>query len=287
MIRMILDTDTYNEVDDQFALVYALLSPEAVKVVAIHAAPFHNKNSSGPKDGMERSYQEILRLMKLMGRETDGVVFRGADRYMGSKETPVECEAVDNLIKLALTSTKEDPLYVVAIGAPTNVSSAIVIEPKIKESIRVIWLGGTTLDWPDAGEFNQQQDIAASQVLFDSGVDLVQIPCHNVASHLKVGIPELRACMGTSNVAKALTDLVAEAIDNNPAKTRVIWDISAIAYVVIPDTVRTYKIHSPILHGRPNLAYSSDRRRHMIDCAYYLDRDAIFMDMYNKIKKLK
>jgi len=43
MIRMILDTDTYNEVDDQFALVYALLSPEAVKVEAIHAAPFHNK----------------------------------------------------------------------------------------------------------------------------------------------------------------------------------------------------------------------------------------------------
>ena len=58
MIRMILDTDTYNEVDDQFALVYVLLSPEAVKVVAIHAAPFHNKNSPGPCDGMERSYQE-------------------------------------------------------------------------------------------------------------------------------------------------------------------------------------------------------------------------------------
>ncbi|MCD6323095.1 MAG: nucleoside hydrolase [Clostridiales bacterium] len=287
MIRMILDTDTYNEVDDQFALVYVLLSPEAVKVVAIHAAPFHNKNSPGLGDGMERSYQEILRLMKLMDRETDRVVFRGAKRYMGQKETPVGYEAVDNLINLALESTKEDPLYVVEIGAPTNLSSAIVIEPKIKETIKVIWLGGTTLDWPNAGEFNQQQDIAASQVLFDSGVDLVQIPCHNVASHLKVGVQELRACMGEPNVAKALTDLVAEAIDNNPAKTRVIWDFSAVAYVVIPRTVRTYKIHSPILHGRPNLTYSVDKRRHMIDCAYYLDRDAIFIDFYKKIQKLK
>ena len=69
MIKMILDTDTYNEVDDQFALVYALLSPESVKVEAVHAAPFHNENSSGPGDGMRKSYAEILRLMAFMDRE--------------------------------------------------------------------------------------------------------------------------------------------------------------------------------------------------------------------------
>lgn len=287
MKRMILDTDTYNEVDDQFALVYALLSPEAVKVEAIYAAPFHNENSSGPGDGMERSYQEILRLMKLMGRETEGVVFRGSDRYMGNKETPVESDAAENLIKLALESTKEDPLYVVAIGAPTNVSSAIIKEPKIMETIKVIWLGGTVMDWPGVHEFNQVQDTSASQVLFDSGVDLVQIPCHNVASHLKVGVPELRACMGESAIAGALTDLVSAAIDGNPAKTRVIWDISAVACLVVPQAVRIYKIHSPIYHDDIHRGYSFDRRRHMIDCAYYLDRDAIFIDMYSKISKLK
>jgi len=287
MIRMILDTDTYNEVDDQFAMVYALLSPEAVKVEAIHAAPFYNENSTGPGDGMERSYREILRLMDLLNFKSEGIVFKGADRYMGSTETPCECDAVDNLIRLALDSTTEDPLFVIAIGAPTNVSSAIIKEPKIMDTIKVVWLGGTTLDWPNGREFNQQQDIAASQVLFDSGVDLVQIPCHNVASHLKVGVPELKACMGDSAIAKALTDLVAEAIDNNPAKTRVIWDISAVAYAVIPKSVRTYKIHSPILHGRPNISYSVDKRRHLIDCAYYLDRDWIFLDFYKKIHRLK
>jgi len=287
MIRMILDTDTYNEVDDQFAMVYALLSPEAVKVEAIHAAPFYNENSTGPGDGMERSYREILRLMDLLNFKSEGIVFKGADRYMGSTETPCECDAVDNLIRLALDSTPEDPLFVIAIGAPTNVSSAIIKEPKIMDTIKVVWLGGTTLDWPNGREFNQQQDIAASQVLFDSGVDLVQIPCHNVASHLKVGVPELKACMGDSAIAKALIDLVAEAIDNNPAKTRVIWDISAVAYAVIPKSVRTYKIHSPILHGRPNISYSVDKRRHLIDCAYYLDRDWIFLDFYKKIHRLK
>jgi len=48
---MVLDTDTYNEVDDQFAVVYALRSPERLRVEALYAAPFHNDRSSGPADG--------------------------------------------------------------------------------------------------------------------------------------------------------------------------------------------------------------------------------------------
>ncbi|MBE0698068.1 MAG: nucleoside hydrolase, partial [Anaerolineaceae bacterium] len=39
---MVLDTDTYNEIDDQFAVVYALLSPEQLQVEALYAAPFTN-----------------------------------------------------------------------------------------------------------------------------------------------------------------------------------------------------------------------------------------------------
>jgi hypothetical protein len=55
-VHMVLDTDTYNEIDDQFAVVYSLLSPN-LTVEAFYAAPFHNRRSSGPADGMERSYE--------------------------------------------------------------------------------------------------------------------------------------------------------------------------------------------------------------------------------------
>ena len=64
-IPMVLDTDTYNEVDDQFALVHAILSDE-LDVKAVHAAPFYNNRSTGPGDGMEKSYEEILRILDLM-----------------------------------------------------------------------------------------------------------------------------------------------------------------------------------------------------------------------------
>jgi purine nucleosidase len=72
ILTMVLDTDTYNEIDDQFALVHALLSPERLRVEAIYAAPFHNQRSDGPEDGMEKSYEEIGRLLQRMNRSMDG-----------------------------------------------------------------------------------------------------------------------------------------------------------------------------------------------------------------------
>ena len=39
-VNMVLDTDTFNEIDDQFAVVYALLSQDELSVEALYAAPF-------------------------------------------------------------------------------------------------------------------------------------------------------------------------------------------------------------------------------------------------------
>ncbi len=57
----------------------------------------------------------------------------------------------------------DGPLYVLTIGGPVNVSSAIVMEPAIKEKIVVVWLGGTPQYWPSAREFNLRQDVIGLQ----------------------------------------------------------------------------------------------------------------------------
>ena len=59
-VDVVLDTDTYNEIDDQFAVAYMLRSDDKLNCKAIYAAPFFNNKSTGPKDGMEKSYLEIL-----------------------------------------------------------------------------------------------------------------------------------------------------------------------------------------------------------------------------------
>ena len=39
-VRLLIDTDTANEIDDQYALAWALLSPENMTVEAVTAEPF-------------------------------------------------------------------------------------------------------------------------------------------------------------------------------------------------------------------------------------------------------
>ena len=75
-VRIVLDTDTYNEIDDQFAVVYSLLSPEKIDVEAIYAAPFFNSRSSGPGDGME--LVESLENVEALIIDTDGKIFKSS-----------------------------------------------------------------------------------------------------------------------------------------------------------------------------------------------------------------
>ena len=54
VVRAVLDTDTYNEIDDQFALVQMMLSSERIKVEGIYAAPFSmNERADSPEKGMD------------------------------------------------------------------------------------------------------------------------------------------------------------------------------------------------------------------------------------------
>ena len=58
-VRMVLDTDTYNEIDDQFALVYALLCPEKLNVEAVFMQPcLPMTGPPGPATGWRRAMKK-------------------------------------------------------------------------------------------------------------------------------------------------------------------------------------------------------------------------------------
>ena len=50
-----------------------------------------------------------------------------------------------DLVARGLGSPDDEPLYVVAIGAITNVASALLTEPALAGKIVVVWLGGHAL----------------------------------------------------------------------------------------------------------------------------------------------
>lgn len=283
-LRMVLDTDTYNEIDDQFALVYALLSPERLDVEAIYAAPFHNARSSGPADGMEKSYEEILRLLSRLDRSPDGFVFKGATAFLGETQKPVESPAARDLIERALAAPEDDPLYVVAIGAITNVASALLMEPRIVEKIVVVWLGGHAFFWPDSREFNLRQDVPAARTVFDSGVPLVHVPCLGVTSHLSVSPAEIEKYVrGRGAIGDYLADIFAEFVGTTPGRSKVMWDMAAVAYLLNSAWTPADLVHSPIVTEQAT--WSFDSTRHLIRSVRYVARDPIVQDFFTKLER--
>ena len=286
-VDVVLDTDTYNEIDDQFALSYMLLSPEKLRVKAVYAAPFKNDKAASPREGMEKSYEEILRVFKLCGRN-DVPAFKGSGHYLPDESTPVISDAAEDLVKRAHGRSEDNPLYVAAIGAITNVASAILTDPSIISKIVIIFLGGNPLDWK-MPEFNLSQDIAAARVVFGCAAPLVQIPCMGVATHLTTTEPELREHIrDKSALGKYLYDITcAEAAGyvTEPCWSRVIWDISAVAWLLSGDFVWDEIQHAPV--PSYDQGYVQDVSRHFMKVARYINRDAVFNDLFRKIAGVK
>lgn len=281
-IRMVLDTDTYNEIDDQFAVVYALKSPERLNVEAIYAAPFFNGLSTGPDDGIEKSYLEILKILEILEQTAENFAYRGSTQYISSPDQPVFSEAAYDLVERAMASEDNDPLYVVAIGAITNVASALLIEPRIKDKIVVVWLGGHALHWSNTNEFNLRQDIHASRIVLDSGVPLVLIPCRGVTSHLLTTLSEVRDYVKGTKIGDYLYDTFLNCRQEHFGYSRVIWDIATIGYLINENWVPSPLTSSPILTDQ--FTWSIDKSRHLIKCAEFVNRDKIFTDMFRKIQ---
>ncbi|MBR9999062.1 MAG: nucleoside hydrolase [Cyclobacteriaceae bacterium] len=283
-VRMVLDTDTWNEIDDQFALVYALISPEKLKVEAVYAAPFHNKRSSGPGEGMEKSYEEILRVLEKLNRSPEGFAFRGSTAFIQDVAKPESSPAVQDLIRRAKASSPSDPLYVVAVGAVSNVANAILLDPAIIKNIVVVWLGGNGHNWPHQREFNYFQDLNASRTIFDSGVPFVQLPCTPVVTHLATTVPEMEEYVGGRGpIGDYLLQIFKEYHEDHFAWSKVLWDMAAVAYVINPAWTPSNLVHSPIVTDQ--YTFSFDESRHFIRMVYYVRRDDIFRDFFIKLGK--
>ena len=286
ILRAVLDTDTYNEIDDQFALVQMILSPERINLEAIYAAPFHNSRSRGPAEGMELSYQEILRLLDRLDMRPNGLVFRGVTDYVGPQKQARAAPAVDDLIGRARGGSPENPLFVVAIAAISNIASALLKAPDIADRIVVVWLGGHALEWPHQREFNLRQDVGGVQVLFDSGVPLVNLPCMGVVSHLHSTIPEIeRYVEPCGEIGKFLATRFKEYAKDGETIgwSKEIWDMAPVGWLLNPDWAPSVLVPTPVMTDQ--VTYSIDRARQAMRYVTYIRRDAILRDFFAKLAR--
>ena len=120
-VNVILDTDIYNECDDQFALAYLLKSQDKFNIEAITVAPYHHDNSISIEEGINKSYDEIIKICTWLNFDWTNKVFKGSTDYTENGYNE-ENDAVNKIIEIA---NKNDKTYILAIGAITNVAIAI------------------------------------------------------------------------------------------------------------------------------------------------------------------
>ena len=279
-INVILDTDTYNECDDQFALSYLLKSQDRLNIEAVTIAPYQHDNDLSVEEGQEKSYQEVLKIYRWLDFDTNNKVFKGSTDYIqdGYNETN---EAVEKIIEIAL---KNEKTYIMAIGAITNIALALRKEPRIKEKIEVIWLGGHSILSKDNDEFNFRQDVQAVREVFKSEVKLTIIPCKNVASNLKTTIYEIEHHLkGKSELCDYLCNRFYNDGKHGIQTRRVIWDISVIAYLINKDWFQISQINCPNIND--DTSYELNTNNYLITMVDFIDSDKVFGDMFRKMEE--
>ena len=278
-VNVILDTDTYNECDDQFALSYLIKSKDLFNIEAITVAPYsHTKRNVKVKDGQELSYNEILKICNWLNFKTNNKVFKGSMDYIqnGYDETN---DAVNKIIEIALKNNKT---YILGIGAITNIALAIKKEPQIVNKIEIIWLGGNELGYIDNLEYNFRQDVEAVKIVFESEVKLTILPCKNIVSELRIDINTLKKYLkNKSELCNYLIERFYNDGYHGIQESRVIWDISVIAYMINKNWCETNRISCP--NVREDTSYETTNNRHNITFVSKLDRNKIYEDLFLKL----
>jgi purine nucleosidase len=283
--RVIIDTDAKNEADDQFAIVHALLSP-SLEVRGLIAAHFGMSRS---ERSMEESRAEIDLLLQLMGLEQQVTVANGAPSGIPDEQTPRDSAGAQLIIAESKLASPEEPLFVAFLGPLTDIASAILLDPGLVDrEVVVVWIGGVGYggveSYPGV-EFNLRNDIAAANVVYDSGITVWQVPS-SVYSQVSVSYTELEEKIG--GTSKLADHLINQTIEWNrtywpePIESRSLGDSPAISLMLYPRGGNFRIVPAPRFGQEGHYLPGSG---HPIRVVEAVDVRFLLEDMFAKIRK--
>ncbi len=255
-MRLVIDSDVANEIDDLYAIALALVSPDRFRFEGLVCASYNNAAPDAGPGSIQRSYALGSQLVDLAGMKGKFPVLCGADpcQYFGF---PSQSEGVDFLIERAHAGSEEDPLWVVGLGVATDLASAILKDPTIKPKVRFVYHGRSDFTWPQRSvQFNVKGDIHAARTLLKEWVPLVWF---DTGTHL---------CADYSITEKYLAPcgelgkFIHEFRDRNPyfkTLNKGFFDMGDIAWMIEPEICKSEIVKAPSMdeymyfdHSRPN-----------------------------------
>jgi len=268
--RVILDADTANEVDDAFALSIMLMNPN-VDIIALNATQWQASHWA-TENSMEDSHRLNQTLLGIMGLNTK-TNRGGASRMYDWGDRAQHSAATYEIIKQAKALPEGEKLNIIALGALTNVASAVFIEPAIVKNIRLYWLG-TTYDFGREvlrrDDFNCAMDQYALSHLLFSEIEMHIIPI-NVASKMTFNYEKSQSQLENHFLGDFLLKIWDDHIDGG-RNQRTIWDLTIVNAFLHPDWMEEIEITTSKDNGNKKVYYYKD-----------FDEQKILSDFYQNI----
>ena len=272
-IDVIIDADAKNEIDDQWALALALLSPERFNIKGIVGATF---TWGGPRS-IQMSVNEIDTLLQLTGLSDKIPVYPGSDP-MQYRYHPSDSKGVDFIVEQAMKASKEDPLWIIGLGAATDIASAYLKEPAIAERIVVFWHLRTR--WPDkCWNFNVFGDPHAARLLFDSPMSFVLF---DTGTYLTCSMKESAEQLLPYGPLGAYLHNIRIGNDWYMSDTKGFFDLGDISAMMDPEVAYFEEVSCPEVDH--DLSYLFKESRGNILRIYHVDRDKTFQMLYQKVQ---
>jgi inosine-uridine nucleoside N-ribohydrolase len=277
-LRVIIDTDAKNEIDDIWAIALAILSPERFKIEGFVAANFDNNRPETGPDSVEASFNEINTILNKAGMADKWPVLRGS-HPMRYKYEPSESEGVDFIINKAMESTPEDPLWIVGLGAATDIASAYLKEPRITDRVIVFWHFRTR--WPEkCWNFNVIGDVRAARTVFHSDLSFVLF---DTGTHLYCPMRESEQFLSCGALGTYMHEYRYKS-SYYQKPTKGFFDLGDIAALVEPSLASWEVADCPDVDW--DLSYKFKGTKGSILRCYDIDRDKTYGLLHQKLKSL-
>ena len=276
-IRLLIDADAKNEIDDQYAISLGILSPERFDIEGFVGANFDNER--GGADSVEKSVKEIELVLEKAGMSGKWPVKRGSDP-MRYQFMPSESEGVDFIIERAMAGTADDPLWVVGLGSSTDMASAILKEPEIIDRVVVFWHFRTR--WPEkCYNFNVFGDVRAARLLFHSPVSFVLF---DTGTYLTCPVEETEKKLKPCGELGEYLHEYRFTSPNFAKPTKGFFDLGDIAALLEPELACWEVTECPEVDW--DLDYIFSGKLGSILRCYHVDRDRSFELLFNKMKEM-
>lgn len=259
-VRVIVDADTANEIDDLFAIARALVAPE-FQIEGLTSAHFTRSTMSN--DTVHRSQKMNEQLLDAMGLRSSIPHPVGADRSMPDAVTAVDSPAARLIIERAHAGGPNDKLIVIALGACTNLASALLLDPSIEPKVIFAFIDGDYKDgkW-GPGIFNWKNDISAVKVIMESEVEYFHMPARSVSVEMKLSKKDADEHLkGKGGVWDLLVDRWETFPRTANQQVKVMWDVSLVEAILRPELAKPVVVGAPVIHDAQTVEQFPDNNR--------------------------